>query len=106
MELGHKEYFTDDEYLQLLKENGYDTLIQPDYNKETDQKMLLLTVLDILEAVSNDVDLMRKVETEFTTTSDAFKYLQERIQTVKNRISAIPEADEEYSDFTMIYTRK
>jgi hypothetical protein len=29
------------------------------------QQQLLLTVLDILEVVSNDVDIMRKVETEF-----------------------------------------
>ncbi|MDF2844059.1 MAG: hypothetical protein K0R00_2485 [Herbinix sp.] len=106
LELGNKEYFTDDEYLQLLKENGYDTIIQPDYNKETDQKMLLLTVLDILEAVSNDIDIMRKVETEFTTTSDAYKYMEQRIQQVKDRIASIPEPDQEYSPFSLMYTRK
>lgn len=105
LELGHKEYFTDEEYLQFLSENGYDTLIMPDYNKERDQKMLLMTVLDVLEAVANDVDLMRKVETEFTNTSTAYKYLQDRIQNIKNRIAAIPDPDERYSDFTLIYTR-
>lgn len=106
LELGNKDYFTDDEYTQFLKENGFDTIIMPEYDKSTMQKKLLYTVLDVLEAVSNDVDLMRKVETEFTTTSAAYKYLQERIQDVKDRITAIPDPEEEYSPFSMIYTRK
>lgn len=106
LELGNKEYFTDEEYLQLLKENGYNVDNMQEYNKETDQKIMLLTVLDVLEAVSNDVDIMRKVETEFTTTSDAYKHLQERIQNIKDRIASIPDAEDEYSPFSLIYTRK
>ncbi len=48
---------------------------------------------------------MRKVETEFTTTSEAYKYLQERIQNIKDRIESIPDTDEVYSPFSL-YTRK
>lgn len=70
------------------------------------QKSLLFTVIDILEVVSNDVDIMRRVETEFTTTSDAYKHLQERIQNIKARIASIPDSEEEYSPFSLIYTRK
>ena len=106
LELGGKQYFTDDQYTQFLKENGFDMVVVPPYDKETMQKALLLTVLDILEAVSNDVDIMRRVETEFSTTSDAYKHLQERIQNIKDRIAGIPDAEEEYSPFSLMYTRK
>jgi hypothetical protein len=50
---------------------------------------------------------MRKVVTEFSTTSEASKYLQDRIQKIKDRISSIPDDPEEnYSAFTLMYTRK
>lgn len=104
LELGNKEYLTDIENIVFLSENN---LVNTDlYNKATMQKQLLLTVVDILEVVANDVDIMRKVETEFTTTSEAYKYLQERIQNIKDRIASIPDTDEEYSPFSLIYTRK
>ncbi len=87
LELNNKEYLTDAEYIQFLTENN---LISTDaYDKATMQKALLLTVIDILEVVANDVNIMRRVETEFTTTSDAYKHLQERIQNIKDRIAAI-----------------
>jgi hypothetical protein len=105
LELANKEYLTDAEYDQFLKENNFDTIDEPDYDKATMQKALLLTVIDILEVVSNDVDIMRRVETEFTTTSDAYKHLQERIQNIKDRIASIPDAEEEYSPFSLMYTR-
>ncbi|WP_455714123.1 hypothetical protein [Anaerosporobacter sp.] len=106
LELSNKEYLADGEYTQFLKENGFDVIIMPDYDKATMQKELLFTVVDILEVVANDVDIMRKVETEFTTTSDAYKYLQERIQNIKDRIASIPDIEEEYSPFSLMYTRK
>ena len=104
LELANKEYLTQEEYIVFIKENGLiETTI---YDKVTMQKQLLLTVLDILEVVANDVDIMRKVETEFTTTSDAYKYLEKRIAQIKDRIASIPEPDEEYSPFSLMYTRK
>lgn len=104
LELNNKEYLTDTEYIQFLSENELTST--ETYNKATMQKSLLLTVLDVLEVVSNDVDIMRKVETEFATTSDAYKYLEKRIASIKDRISSIPDAEEEYSPFTLMYTRK
>lgn len=104
LELANKEYLTKEEYKEFLLENNLEPMSQ--YNKSTMQKSLLLTVLDVLEVVSNDIDIMRKVETEFTTTSDAYKYLEQRIAQVKDRIAAIPDPEEEYSPFSLMYTRK
>lgn len=103
LELANKEYLTDDEYIVFLTENSLSPTTT--YDKSTMQKQLLLTVLDILEVVSNDVDIMRKVETEFTTTSDAYKYLEKRIAQVKDRIASLPIEEEEYSPFSLMYTR-
>ena len=103
LELSNKEYLTDDEYKVFITEN--ELLPTETYDKATMQKSLLLTVLDILEVVSNDVDIMRKVETEFTTTSDAYKHLQTRIASIKDRILSIPEPEEEYSPFSLMYTK-
>ena len=102
LELANKEYLTDVEYTVFLTEN--DLVSSATYNKLTMLQPLLMTVIDIFEVVSNDVDIMRKVETEFSTTSDAYKHLQERIQSVKNRIASIPVPDEEYSPFSLMYT--
>ena len=104
LELANKEYMTDDEYIVFIKENNLDETTT--YDKATMQKQLLLTVLDILEVVSNDVDIMRKVETEFTTTSDAYKYLEKRIAQIKDRIASLPIEEDEYSPFSLMYTRK
>ena len=103
LELANKEYLTQEEYIIFLHENGLDEIAT--YDKATMQKALLMTVIDILEVVSNDVDIMRRVETEFSTTSDAYKHLQERIQNIKDRIAAIPDPEEEYSPFSLMYTR-
>lgn len=104
LELANKEYMADTDYIVFIKENNLDETTT--YNKATMQKQLLLTVLDILEVVSNDVDIMRKVETEFTTTSDAYKYLEKRIAQIKDRIAAMLIEEEEYSPFSLMYTRK
>ena len=104
LELANKEYMTDTEYIVFIKENNLDETTT--YDKATMQKELLLTVLDILEVVSNDVDIMRKVETEFSTTSDAYKYLEKRIAQIKDRIASLPIEEDEYSPFSLLYTRK
>jgi hypothetical protein len=104
LELANKEYMTDTEYIVFIKENNLDETTT--YDKATMQKELLLTVLDILEVVSNDVDIMRKVVTEFSTTSDAYKYLEKRIAQIKDRIASLPIDEEEYSPFSLMYTRK
>lgn len=56
MELSDQEYFTDEQYIQFLVENN---LFPADEYIKTDmQKNLLYTVIDVLEAVTNDIDLM------------------------------------------------
>ena len=104
MELSNQQYFSDEQYIQFLTENS---LTQTDeYDKSTMQKQLLYTVLDILEAVSNDIDIMRSIETEFTNEGSAYKYIADRIQQVKDKIASIPEPEEDYSCFSLMYTRE
>ena len=102
MELSNKSYFPDEQYTQFLAENSLTSTAE--YDKQTMQKQLLLTVLDILEAVSNDIDIMRSIETEFSNEGSAYKYIEDRIQQVKDKIASIPEPDEEYSCFSLMYT--
>ena len=104
MELSNQEYFSDEQYTQFLLENGLSATAE--YNKETDQRQMLLSALDILEAVSNDIDIMRQTITEFTTTSQAYKYLEERIQNLRDKIASIPEPEDEYSCFSLMFTSK
>ena len=104
MELSNQEYFSDEQYTQFLVENGLSATAE--YNKETDQRQMLLSALDILEAVSNDIDIMRQTITEFTTTSQAYKYLEKRIQNLRDKIASIPEPEEEYSCFSLMFTSR
>ena len=102
MELSNKSYFPDEQYNQFLVENSLTST--DEYDKTTMQKPLLLTVLDILEAVSNDIDIMRSIETEFSNEGSAYKYIADRIQQVKDKIASIPDQDEDYSCFSLMYT--
>lgn len=79
-----KEYLTDENYKMLLLENGLTDA--EEYKKATHQRDLIYTVIDCLEIVSNDIDLMRRVETDFSTTSEASKHLEQRIEKIKQRI--------------------
>ncbi len=77
LELSHKSYFTDEEYKIFLDENG---LVDIDtYNKSENELYLLQTVIAILQALTNNIDLFRSIETEFTTMSSAYKNLKDRI---------------------------
>lgn len=94
LELNNKDYFTDPEYTVFLLENN---LVSTDeYNKTTMQRSLLITCVDILEALSNDVDMMRKVsDSDTISTSEAAKFLEDRISKLKQRISTIPDSQGE-----------
>lgn len=100
VELSNKAYFTDEIYTMYLSEN--DLIATETYSKATDQRGLLYTVIDILEALSNDIDMFRKVETEFLTTDSAYKYLEKRINDINKRILALP-TNETDSPFTQMY---
>ena len=104
MELSNQQYFPDEQYIQFLVENSLTPT--DEYVKADMQKNLLLTVLDVLEAVANDIDIMRSIETEFSTEGSAYKYINDRIQQVKDKIASIPEPEEDYSCFSLMFTRE
>ena len=104
MELSNQQYFSDEQYIQFLTENSLTPT--DEYNKPTMQKQLLLTVIDILEAVTNDIDIMTGISTEFSDIGQAYQFLEARIQQVKDKLLAIPEPEEDYSCFSLMYTRE
>ena len=91
IELSNKEYYSDDVLAMYLEENS---LTSTDTYAATMQKKLLQTVYDIMQSLSNNVDLFRKVETEFATVGDAYKYLKQRMDDIEVRILAIPDGTE------------
>ena len=104
MELSNQSYFSDEQYIQFLTENS---LVPTDeYDKPTMQKNLLYTVLDVLEAVTNDIDLMTGISTEFSNIGQAYEFLEARIQQVKDKIASIPDPEEDYTCFSLMYTRE
>lgn len=90
IELNNKPYYTDAVLAMYLSENGLDTTSI--YNKDTMQKKLLQTVYEILQSLSNNLDLFRSIETEFATTSQAYTHLDKRMLNLQKRIMAIPDA--------------
>ena len=102
MELSNQQYFSDEQYIQFLTENSLTPT--DEYDKSTMQKSLLFTVIDVLEAVTNDIDLMTGISTEFSDIGQAYSFLEARIQQVKDKIAAIPDEDENYSCFSLMYT--
>ena len=104
MELSNQQYFSDEQYIQFLVEN--DLTPTDEYDKPTMQKNLLYTVLDVLEAVTNDIDLMTGISTEFSNIGQAYEFLEARIQQVKDKIASIPDPEEDYSCFSLMYTRE
>ena len=103
MELSNQQYLTDEQYVQLLSENGLKST--DDYVKSTMCKGLWLTCIDVMETVSNDVDLMTGISTEFSTLGQAYEFIEQRIVNLKDKIASIPETDEETSPFALMYTR-
>lgn len=103
MELSNQQYFSDEQYIQFLTENALTPT--DEYDKSTLQKSLLFTVVDVLEAVTNDIDLMTGISTEFSNIGQAYEFLEARIQQVKDKIAAIPDENEDYNCFSLMYTR-
>ncbi|WP_050787062.1 hypothetical protein [Clostridium carboxidivorans] len=104
LELSNRQYFTDTEYTTFLSENTLDETLE--YDKSTMQRNLLLTVLDVLEALSNDVDIMRKLDNaDIMSVSEAYKFLDQQRQNIKQRIAAIPIPEDQYSNVSLLFTR-
>lgn len=103
MELSNQQYLTEEQYKQYLIENDLNPEV--DYIKADMQKNLYFTVIDILEAMQNDIDIMMSISTDFTDVSQAYEFLEARVLSLKDKIAAIPEPEEEYSAFSLMYTR-
>lgn len=106
LELSNKDYYTDAEYSIFLQENNIDP--NTTYVKATMQKNLLLSVMDTLETLANDVDLMRKIDsTDIGSTSEAIKWIRQRIEDIKQKILSIPTDNEEesVSNIRLLFTK-
>ena len=82
-------------YQEILEENNLDPFEQ--YNKESDQIPMLESVYEVLEMLANDTSLFIRVETEFTTVSAAYAYLQKRLKDLRDEINRIKH-DTAYED--------
>ena len=95
-ELNNKEYYSDDTFTMYLDENGLKAT--DTYDKTTMRRSLYQTVYDVLNSLANNIDLFRSVTTEFATTSEAYKYLQARLNDIQAKINSIPDNDEDSGD--------
>ena len=104
LELSNKSYYTDEEYSVFLNENN---LVPTDtYNKTTNEIDLLKTVVNILETLSNDIDLMRKIDSKDITSIDqASLYLSKRITSIENKILDLEEKKNGNSNTTYLFYR-
>lgn len=89
IELNNKEYYSDDIMAMYLEENDLDATAT--YIKSDMQKQLLQVVYDILQSLSNNLDLFRNVQTEFANTGEAYKYLKARMEDIQARMLSIPD---------------
>ena len=89
MELNNKNYYDQYQMSVYLSENGLNA--DDTFDKDKHYRKLLCTVLDVLESLCNNIDLFRAVETEFATTTEAYNYLERRIQKLKQRINEVPD---------------
>ena len=49
---------------------------------------------------------MTGISTEFSDIGQAYNFLEARIQQVKDKLLAIPEPEDDYSCFSLMYTRE
>lgn len=104
MYLNHKQYYPKYEMCVFLTENGLDG--GELYDKNTGYRKIHCAILEILESLANNIDIFRTVETEFATTTEAYNYLERRIQKLKQKIDEIPDEPVEGgrgSDFSHIF---
>lgn len=105
VELNNRMYYDKYTYTRFLNENGlnaFDT-----FDKNTDHAQLLETVYSILQTLLSNIDMYRKIETEFVTTGEAANALQNRLKNLRAEINRI-KAEMHYndSDFTFMYYTK
>jgi len=102
MALSNKEYFTDTEYEVFLSEN--DLVSTDTYVKADNEINLLETTVAILESLSNDVDMMRKVSSDEIgiTTDEAYKYIDSRIKSLNEKILILKEMNESQEEYSNV----
>lgn len=105
VELNNRMYYEKDTYEKFLNENGL--IAEDTFDKNTDHAQLLETVYSILQTLLSNIDMYRKIETEFVTAGQAATALQNRLKDLRaeiNRIKAEMHYDD--SDFTFMYYTK
>ena len=105
VELNNRMYYPQETYEKFLNENGL--LAEETFNKNTDHAQLLETVYSILQTLLSNIDMYRKVETEFATVGEAATSLRNRLKDLRAEINRIKaEMNYKDSDFSfMYYTR-
>lgn len=102
LELNNREYYPKETYEKFLNENGL--IAEEFFDKDTDYGKLLETAYSILKTLLGNINLYRRIETEFTTTSQAATALQSRLKELKAEINHInTEMSDNNSDFTFMY---
>lgn len=90
IELNNNKYFgnnTENVLVSILEDNNLDPY--EEYTKANDRVNMLESVFDVLQALSNDINSFSKVETEFTTTSAAYEYIQRRLKDIRAEIDRV-----------------
>lgn len=102
LELSNKEYYSDNEYKVFLEENN---LVPTDtYVKSDNQIQLLETVVSVLETLSNDVDIMRKIDNKDIVSIDqASKYLSQRIYNINKKILDLKEEKDDTDNISFLF---
>ena len=105
VELNNRMYYGKETYGKFLNENGL--IAEDTFDKNTDHAQLLETVYSILQTLLSNIDMYRKIETEFVTSGQAATALQNRLKDLRAEINRIKaEMHYEDSDFSfMYYTR-
>lgn len=105
VELNNRMYYEKETYEKFLNENGL--IAEETFDKNTDHAQLLETVYSILQTLLSNIDMYRKIETEFVTSGQASTALQNRLKDLRAEINRIKaEMHYEDSDFSfMYYTR-
>ena len=104
-ELNNRMYYPQETYEKFLNENGL--LAEETFDKNTDHAQLLETVYSILQTLLSNIDMYRKIETEFVTSGEAATSLRNRLKDLRAEINRIKaEMNYKDSDFSfMYYTR-
>ena len=101
LELANRQYYTDSEYTVFLDEEGLAATAA--YDKKTDYQPLLLTVIDILDTLQNNIDNLMKIQTEFTTRTQAYEFLKDRIDQINRKIATLPTYDGNDNQISFLY---